>query len=243
MAGGSKVSGGTPGRRRIDFDSRESLDFSGVETLLLVSAGYGEDDEVIRRHGNAISAAEEQGVRQVVYTSLTESGDHLAFALAHRWTERRLQASATLQWTILRNGLYAELIASLAAPAAGVVTTPFGEGRLSPVARSDLARAAVTVLASPRDHAGQVYELSGVTAWTVGALAAGIGASYEPVSFGEQRLRLASAPLLPYQPPMLMSIYSAAAAGFLETRATDLGRLLPGPATDSLDLAIRTLSS
>jgi len=43
-----------------------------------------------------------------------------------RWTERRLQQS-NLSWTILSNGLYAELIGAFAAPVEGVIRTPFGK--------------------------------------------------------------------------------------------------------------------
>ncbi|WP_223994930.1 NAD(P)H-binding protein [Arthrobacter sp. NicSoilB11] len=95
--------------RALDFDAPETISFEGVETLVLVSAGAQEDDIVITRHNNAITAAERDGVRHIVYTSLTDAGDHLGFALAHRWTERRL-CNGTARWTILRNGLYAELI-------------------------------------------------------------------------------------------------------------------------------------
>ncbi|GAA2714623.1 MULTISPECIES: NAD(P)H-binding protein [Streptomyces] len=101
--------------RRVDFDDPSSLDFTGIDTLVLISAGYGEDDVVIARHDAAIGAAEQAGVRHVVYTSLSGDGDHLPYALAHRWTERRLQGSR-LDWTILRNGLYAEFLAGIAAP-------------------------------------------------------------------------------------------------------------------------------
>ena len=44
-------------QRRMDFDDPASLDFSGVQTLLLVSAGYAEDDVVMARHDNVIAAA------------------------------------------------------------------------------------------------------------------------------------------------------------------------------------------
>jgi NAD(P)H dehydrogenase (quinone) len=94
---GAEVTGGsrTPGDgvRRVDFDDPASLDLRGVSTLVLVSAGYAEDDEVIARHGDVVDAARRDGVTHVVYTSVTGAGDHLAFALAHRATERLLAAS------------------------------------------------------------------------------------------------------------------------------------------------------
>jgi NAD(P)H dehydrogenase (quinone) len=81
--------------------------------LLFVSAGAAEDDTVIERHRRVIEAAERDHVQHIIYTSLTSEGDHLTFALGHRWTERRLAAGST-PWTVLRNGLYAELIGQLA---------------------------------------------------------------------------------------------------------------------------------
>lgn len=45
------------------------MGFTGVDTLVLVSAGTAEDDVVIRRHDNAIRAAEHDGVGHIVYTS------------------------------------------------------------------------------------------------------------------------------------------------------------------------------
>lgn len=113
--------------RPLDFDDPATLQLSGVRTLVLVSAGYAEDDVVIARHDRVISAVETHGVEHVVYTSLVGAGDQLAFALAHRWTERRLQRSS-LAWTILRNGLYAELFGQLLTSSDGTVTAPFGQG-------------------------------------------------------------------------------------------------------------------
>lgn len=224
------------GRRRIDFDDSETLNFSDVETLMMISAGYAEDDVVIRRHDAVIAAAIRSGVRHVVYTSLSGTGDHLAFSLAHRWTEKRLKDSR-LAWTILRNGLYAELIGALAAPVDGVMRAPFGTGLLSPAARQDLADAAVTVLQDPSAHAGMIYELSGTEAWSVSDIADGLGAAYQPWSLEEMRASLTGAPLKPFQPPMLMSIYSSAAAGFLHSGRTDLPALLSARPRPTLPIA------
>lgn len=202
----------------------------------MVSAGYEEDDVVIARHDAVIGAAERQGVRHIVYTSLIGAGDHLGFALAHRWTERRLQQSA-MSWTILRNGLYAELIGALAAPAGGVIRAPFGTGRISSVAREDLADAAVTVLCDPAAHANVIYELAGTQGWTIPQLAERLGATFLPDTLSEARSKLSTPPLLPFQPPMLMSIYSASAAGFLQAQSTDLLRLIKTTPRDTLELA------
>ncbi|KUO20899.1 NAD(P)H-binding protein [Streptomyces dysideae] len=203
--------------RRVDFDDPASLDFTGVDTLLLISAGYGEDDIVIARHDAAISAAEKAGVRHIVYTSLSGDGDHLPYALAHRWTERRLR-DAPLAWTVLRNGLYAEFLADIAGPGPdGTITAPLGEGRLAAVARADLAEVAARVVSAPEEHAGRVYELVGERALGGAELAAAAGGAYAPGSLGATREAItAGGGALPYQVPMLVGTYSAIAGGFLD---------------------------
>lgn len=205
------------GERRVDFDDPGSLDFTGVDTLLLISAGYGEDDVVVARHDAAISAAEKAGVGHVVYTSLSGDGDHLPYALAHRWTERRLRSGA-LAWTVLRNGLYAEFLADIAAPGPdGTIAAPLGEGRLAAVARADLAAVAARVVSAPEGHAGRVYELVGEQALGGAELAAAIGGAYAPAALGATREAIiAGGAALPYQVPMLVGTYSAIAGGFLD---------------------------
>ncbi|MBB1255180.1 NAD(P)H-binding protein [Streptomyces alkaliterrae] len=203
--------------RRIDFDDPSSLDLSGVDTVLMISAGFGEDDVVHARHDAFISAAEAAGVRHLVYTSLSGDGDHLAYALAHRWTERRLRASR-LRWTVLRNGLYAEFLAMIAAPDAdGVITAPLGEGRLAAVAREDLAEVAARVVTAPEEHAGRTYELVGTDSLGGGDLAAALGVTYLPGSLGAVRAAIGTPDGLPaLQVPMVVGTYSAIAGGFLD---------------------------
>lgn len=223
--------------RAMDFDDKASLDFAGVKTLVLISAGYGEDDLVIARHDRVITAAEKHGVDHVVYTSLTGAGDHLGFALAHRWTERRLQ-QGTLSWTILRNGLYAELFGQLAAPIDGLISAPFAQGALAAAAREDLAEVAARVAAAPAMHRNVTYELAGAAAITATDLARELEVPYEPVSLSATRVGLDSAGLLPFQPAMLMSIYSATAAGFMSSTHSDLKRLLSHAPRDTMAIAV-----
>lgn len=95
------------------------------------------------------------GVDHIVYTSVSGAGDHLGFALAHRATERLVRSSG-LGWTILRNGLYAELFGALLIWTPDGVESAFGAGSLSAEARADLAAAAAVVAAAPTSHAGLV---------------------------------------------------------------------------------------
>ena len=217
--------------RYVDFDEPASLDFTGVDTLIVVSAGYAEDDVVIRRHDNVVIAAERDGVEHIVYTSVATDGDHLAFALAHRWTERRIQTSA-LRWTILRNGIYAELFGSLLASTRGVITAPFGAGALAAVTRADLAEAAANVAIRPVDHVGRIYDLVGAQSVTAAQITNGTGLSYEPETLDDRRSVLDAGGLLPFQPAMLLSIYSSVANGFLARAGGDLETLLGRTPTD-----------
>lgn len=217
----------------IDFDDPTTLTFEGINTLLIVSAGTAEDDVVIARHERVIAAAERDGVGHLIYTSLTTAGDHLGFALAHRWTENRIRQS-TIAWTILRNGLYAELIAELLRPTNDLIRAPFGSGSVAAVAREDLALAAAKVAAAPEHHVGRTYDLVGATAVTATQAAQQLGASYEPATLENLRASLASSGLQAFQPPMLVSIHSAIAGGFLGETSTQLETLIERPPRPAL---------
>ncbi|WP_435206529.1 hypothetical protein [Micromonospora sp. bgisy143] len=232
--GGSRTPTGA--QRHLDFDDPATLDLTGVTTLVLVSAGYAEDDRVIARHRAVLDAARRDGVTHVTYTSLTSAGDHLGFALAHRVTEQMITTSG-LAWTVLRNGLYAELFGALLAWTPDGLESAFGNGALAAVARADLAAAAAVVASAPAAHAGKVYDLVG-TPITAGDIADRLGVAHRTVELGEYRARLlGDADLLPFQPPMLTSIATGVRHGFLDDTGPDLVRLLERPLTDPLAVA------
>lgn len=54
----------------------------------------------------------------------------------------------------------------------GVLALPFGTGRTSPVAATDVASVVTTVLRDPAEHIGHVYELTGPAALNIDELAA-----------------------------------------------------------------------
>ena len=238
-SGGETVAGTrhpSKGERLVDFDDPATLDFSGISTLVLVSAGYAEDDSVVARHRAAIEAAERDGVKHVIYTSLTGAGDHLAFALAHRATEKILQASA-LEWTILRNGLYAELFGSLLTWTPAGLVSPFAHGAIAVAARPDLAIAAARVAASPKSHVGRVYELVAEPI-TAADVAEKLGVEILDISLSELRAGIETMEeLLPFQPAMLFSIASTVRHGFMSGTSDDLASLVGRPATDVLTVA------
>ncbi|MEV1174324.1 NAD(P)H-binding protein [Nonomuraea sp. NPDC049784] len=259
---GASSSGDGTTYRLADFDRPETLEaaFAGVDVLVFVSAGYAEDDVVLARHGAAVRAATAAGVRHVIYTSVAGSGERLTYALAHRWTEARL-AEAPFDVTVLRNGLYAELAAGLAlggaaaAAEGGVFAVPLGDGRLSVVARDDLAAVAVRVAAEAsqdlsgggtRRHAGKTYELEGVSA--VGGhdladvLAEVLGRPVEYRTMPLAEVRPVLAPMAPYQAFHTVSTLSNINAGLLEARGGDLPAFLdsPRPVRDVIVAAVKS---
>jgi len=238
--GGSRTP--ADGQRRLDFDAPRTVDLTGITTLVLVSAGYAEDDEVIARHRAVLEAATRDGVGHVIYTSLTSSGDHLAIALAHRATEQLIKASG-LNWTILRNGLYAELFGALLTWTGGGLESAFGPGALAAAARTDLAAAAAVVAGNPAAHHGATYDLVGEPI-TADDVADALGVTHRTIGLGEYRTRILADPaLLPFQPPMLASLASSVRHGFLSNTSGDLARLLGRPVTDPLVVAAATASA
>jgi NAD(P)H dehydrogenase (quinone) len=229
--------------RRLDFDDHASLDLTGVTTLVLISAGYAEDDQVLARHAAVLDAALRDDVRHVIYTSLTTAGDHLGFALAHRATERLLRASG-LPWTVLRNGLYAELFGGLLMWADDGVESAFGDGALAAVARAELAEAAAVVASDAARHAWRIYDLVG-TPITAAEVAGQLGVAHRGVGLGEYRRRLLEETpgLLPFQPPMLASIATGIRHGFLCNGGPDLDALLGRPARHPLAAAVAAASA
>lgn len=238
--GGSRRPGA--GIRHLDFDDPSTLDLRGVSVLVLVSAGYAEDDQVVTRHTAAISSAVRDGVGHIVYTSVSGAGDHLGFALAHRVTERLL-ADSGLAWTVLRNALYAELFGALLTWTGDGLESAFGVGAVAAVARADLAAAAATVAAAPDAHRGRTYELAGLPI-TAGDVAGRLGVIHRTIGIGEYRNRLlASEGLLPFQPPMLVSMATSIRHGFLSATGPDLTTLLGRPLSDPLVIAAQSAAA
>lgn len=238
--GGSRAP--APHQRHVDFDDPAALDLSKISTLLLVSAGYAEDDQVVARHRAVLDAAVRDGVKHVVYTSLTDSGDHLGFGLAHRATEQIVKGSG-LAWTILRNGLYAELFGALLTWTPSGLESAFGDGALAAVTRADLAAAAAVVASAPGKHVDKTYELVGEP-FTADDIAGRLGVDHQTISLGAYRSRLLNdASLLPFQPPMLLSIATNVRHGFLDGTHSDLAQLLGRPLADPISAAAATAAA
>ena len=151
--------------READFDRPETLQaaFRGVERLLLISTDSLHAPAArIKQHRTAIQAAVGAGVEHVVYTSLPNAHPTEGPSIPddHFWTAVALFESG-LDWTILRNNLYAEVIlrfAQFALKTGRLVSATQSQGR-SYVTREDCARTAAAALLNSAGKA--IYDVTG----------------------------------------------------------------------------------
>ncbi|MEU1820821.1 SDR family oxidoreductase [Streptomyces abikoensis] len=185
--------------RAADFGDPDSLvsAFDGAERVLIISTDAM--GQRVQQHTNAINAAAKAGVGHVLYTSLTradEPGNPLVLVPEHRETERVL-AQSGLEFTVLRNNIYPDMLLMLAplneAVRTGVLEGANGEGHVSYITRSDCAAAAAAVLAEG-GHTGQFLEITGPEAVDYAGIAAALGeATGRAVRFEKQTKEEAAA--------------------------------------------------
>jgi NAD(P)H dehydrogenase (quinone) len=97
--------------RKGDYNSKEQflLALKDVDTVLLIS-GMDHPDKRIQQHRNVIEAAQENGVKKIVYTSIFGAEEGNAFSpivASNRQTEADIRNSG-MHWAIGRNGIYIE---------------------------------------------------------------------------------------------------------------------------------------
>lgn len=137
--------------RKLDFDDAATLPaaLAGIERVLIVST-----DAIGRRVAQQqafVEAAKAAGVKHIVYTSAPAARPNADAGLnpEHFWTEVAIAASG-LDFTILRNHMYAENIFMEAAQviASGQLFGLIGDRGTSYVTRADTARTAAGALLS-----------------------------------------------------------------------------------------------
>jgi NAD(P)H dehydrogenase (quinone) len=151
--------------RKGDYDSRADFEeaLRGIDALLLVSSN-GAPDQRIPQHRNVIEAAKSNGVKKLVYTSITGESAETAFSpivRSNRQTEQDIRQSG-LDWVIGRNGLYIEPDLEYIDHyvAAGEIANCGGEGRCTYTSRDELAYAYSRMLLEDK-HQGHTYNLVG----------------------------------------------------------------------------------
>ena len=146
-----------------DFADKQSLRrvLEGVDIVYLVCSPVR---ELVELESSMIDACREAGVKQVVQNSALGAGDFpKSFPSWHRKVEDKLKASG-MAYNILRpNGFMQNLIAYFAPSirAQGAFYQSTGNAKISHIDLRDIAAAAASILRSPSQHGGQIYELNG----------------------------------------------------------------------------------
>ena len=180
-----------------DYNDQSILEKSlkSVDTLLLVS-GMDAPEKRVEQHRNVIRAAQNCGVRKIVYTSVQGAEENTAFSpivQSNRQTEQDVMNSG-LEWVIGRNGIYIEpdieYIESY--KEAGGIFNCAGDGKCGYTTRPELAYAYAQMLTEDR-HNSQTYNLHGeaITQYQLAdylSFAFGTALTYTPMTVEEYRV-------------------------------------------------------
>lgn len=212
--------------RAADFDNPTTLTaaFAGVDRLLLISTdAVGDSGQRLAQHRAAIAAAVEARVKHVLYTSFvrTEPGNPAVVADDHYQTEQALAASP-LDWTILRNNLYADLFLMSLPQTIGMGQwfSAGNGGKTAYVTREDCARAAAAALAATTTgrHIFDITGPQGLSDAEIAQIASDVtGRPIQVilVSAEDKRNGLIGAGLPPAVADLLISFEAATAQGLL----------------------------
>jgi len=138
--------------------------FAGVERLLFVSSN--DMDNRMTHHKNVIQAAKEAGVKHLVFTSFqfvstADDSPNAPLMKVYVATENLLKSSG-MDYTILRDGLYMDMLPDIIGPTIGHQKTlyaPAGTTEVAFTLRADLAEASALVLAG-QDYVNQTLDLT-----------------------------------------------------------------------------------
>jgi NAD(P)H dehydrogenase (quinone) len=175
-----------------DYDDRRALDkaLAGVDTLALISSD-GEAELVLQHHQNVAAAAAANGVAHVVALSSVDADmdSPFCYARVNALTERAFEETGCAV-TAVRASIFTEFFASLVelARVDGELRLPADDGRISLVAREDVGRCMAALALSPVPGS---YDVTGPASVDMETVAAGVGATYVPVSEAEFQSYLA----------------------------------------------------
>jgi NAD(P)H dehydrogenase (quinone) len=142
------------------YEDRAALTaaLSGCDCLVLIGSD-GEADRMLAHHANIIRAARRAEVSRTVLLSSLDADPGSPFCYAHTYATTEGWAREALPGVaVLRAGLYAEFIGRWLWEAArsGVLSLPMGTGRISPVARRDVADLLTELTLGLRDPNQQI---------------------------------------------------------------------------------------
>jgi uncharacterized protein YbjT (DUF2867 family) len=149
------VSRALDGVKRIHFGLSVSAEYlEATVTMAALGRNLGEREVLLNMSQMTVS--------QMSATRMTDSPQH-----RQQWLGEQVLNWSGLPVVHLRPTVFLENPLFLAMTAESIaadstIRLPFGTGRTSPIAASDVARVAATILADPAPHIGHVYELTGL---------------------------------------------------------------------------------
>lgn len=153
-----------------DFDTPAALNeaLKGVNKIVLISG----TDPVHRfqQHKNVVDAAKKNGVKRIVYTSVTmedfATSDNQFLMQSHFQTEEYIKESG-LSYTFFRNNLYADTILMFAGenPFETGIALPTGNGKVGFALRREIGEAIANDLLNNYTE-NKVYEITGSAAYS-----------------------------------------------------------------------------
>jgi uncharacterized protein YbjT (DUF2867 family) len=153
------------GADRMYFSMSVSADYLKATAIICDAAReYG--------HLEVIANMSQMTVSQMTLTSVGESNQHRLHYLAEHVMNWSGVPVVHLRPTVFLDN---PLFTWFAAPSLrehDLLVLPFGSGRTSPIATSDVARAVTAVLEDPADRIGAIYELTGPASLDIDGLAA-----------------------------------------------------------------------
>jgi uncharacterized protein YbjT (DUF2867 family) len=158
------VSAAMSGVSRMFFNMSVSPDYLQATTVVCVAAKELDNLE-------ALVNMSQMTVSQMTATSTEESKQQRLHWLAEQVINWSGVPAVHIRPTVLLENPLFSMSAARSIREAGQLLLPFGSGRTSPVASSDVADVVTAVLTAPQDHIGAVYELTGPATLDVDELA------------------------------------------------------------------------
>ena len=152
------------GVTRMFFNMSVSADYPQATTVVCVIARELSNLEVLVNMS-------QMTVSQMTATSTEESEQQRLHWLAEHVIDWSGIPAVHIRPTVLLENPLLAILAARSIQDTGQLNLPFGTGRTSPIAASDVAEVVTDVLCAPGDHIGSVYELTGPTTLDIDGLA------------------------------------------------------------------------